>query len=104
MTVDNASRTMRSVGLKALSARDHLAWIECKLKENKRPTRNNGDEIVIRDIPKNKEIEEIRTLFRSNGTLYYSDIVERTGISLRTVVEICDNLKTAGEIALDKSI
>lgn len=45
-----------------------------------------------------QEKEEIRTLFRNNGILYYSDIVEKSGISLRTVVEICDDLKATGEI------
>jgi len=60
--------------------------------------------IMFREMSREREKEEIRTLFRGSETLYYSDIVERLGINLRTVVEICDELKAAGEIALDKSI
>lgn len=60
--------------------------------------------IMLRETSREQEKEEIRTLFRSSDTLYYSDIVGRLGIGLRTVVEICDELKADGEIALDKNI
>ncbi|MBA7708571.1 hypothetical protein ES703_117473 [subsurface metagenome] len=60
--------------------------------------------IMLRETFREREKEEIRTLFRGSDTLYYSDIVERLGIGLRTVVEICDELKADGEIALDESI
>ena len=59
---------------------------------------------MFRETSREQEKEEIRTLFRGSDTLYYSDIVERLGIGLRTVVEICDELKADGEIALDESI
>ena len=60
--------------------------------------------VMLRERSREQEKEEIRTLFRGGDTLYYSDIVERLGIGLRTVVEICDELKAAGEIALDENI
>ncbi len=60
--------------------------------------------IVPQETSREREKEEIRILFRGNGTLYYSDIVRKLGIGLRTVVEICDELKAAGEIALDERI
>ena len=59
---------------------------------------------MLQETTRQQEKEEIRSLFRGNGTLYYSDIVERLGIGLRTVVELCDELKTDGVIALDESV
>jgi hypothetical protein len=72
--------------------------------DNSQSMVNTMEKITVKETSREQEKEEIRTLFRNNGTLYYSDIVKRLGINLRTVVEICDELAAAGEIAIDKSI
>lgn len=87
--------------MRALSAQDHLAWIERKLEESKMAIRNNGNEIVIRDMPRNKAMEEVRSLFANGRTLYYSDIVKKLGLDLELVVDICNELLKKGEISVD---
>ena len=60
--------------------------------------------IILRDITREQAKEEIRQLFKTGGTLYYSDVVRNLGIDLRTVIEICDELKENGEIVVDKTV
>jgi predicted DNA-binding transcriptional regulator len=57
--------------------------------------------IVLRDISYEDAKKEIKGLFLKGQTLYYSDISHELGISLRTVVTICDELYKNGEIAVD---
>ncbi len=87
-------------------ARDRIAYPGLVQQVNPQPNVSAMGKrtIMLQETSREREKEEIRTLFRGNGTLYYSDIVGKSGISLRTVVEICDELKVAGEIALDESI
>jgi len=60
--------------------------------------------IELRDIPRGQAKEEIRRLFQSGRTLYYSDIVKELGIDLETVVDVCDELEKEKEIGIDASI
>ena len=48
--------------------------------------------VVLRELDRGEAKEEIRQLFASGETLYYSDIVERLGIDLEVVVEISREL------------
>jgi len=59
--------------------------------------------IELRDIPREQAKEEIRQLFQSGRTLYYSDIAEELGLELEVVVDICKKLQENGEIAIDES-
>ena len=60
--------------------------------------------ISLRDISKEKAKEEIRNLFTSGRTLYYSDIAEELRLDLEMVVEICDELQESGEISIDEGV
>jgi len=55
--------------------------------------------VVLRDVTKDQALKEIKNLFLSGRTLYYSDIAEELGLSLRVVVDICNELKENGEIS-----
>ena len=58
-----------------------------------------GEEvIVLRTISRKQAKREIKELFQSGETLYYSDIAERLRIDLPLVVEICQELGSEGEI------
>ena len=59
--------------------------------------------IVLREISREQAEQEINQLFSSDRTLYYSDIAEELGLDLKLVVEICQELEEAGEIAVDDS-
>ena len=59
--------------------------------------------IELRDISREQAKEEIRQLFQSGRTLYYSDIAEELGLELEVVVDICKKLQENGEIAIDES-
>ena len=50
----------------------------------------------IRDLPDTKK--EIEGIFQKGRTLYYSDISQELGLSLRTVVKICGELQSEGKI------
>ena len=45
-------------------------------------------------------IDEVRALFQKGEVLYYSDIVEQTGLDLEMVVEACRVLQGAGEVEI----
>jgi hypothetical protein len=55
--------------------------------------------VVLRDITRDQAMKEIKELFLSGRTLYYSDIAQELGLSLRLVVDICNELKTNGVIS-----
>lgn len=57
--------------------------------------------IVLRTITKEQAKQEILELFRSAGTLFYSDIAERLRIDLPLVVELCQELEQEEEIEVD---
>ncbi len=57
--------------------------------------------ILLRSITKEQAKEEIKNLFESGETLYYSDIARRLKIDLPLVAEICQELQEEGEIKVD---
>jgi regulator of replication initiation timing len=59
--------------------------------------------IVLREISKEEAKEEIRQLFSSGRTLYYSDIAEELRLDLELVVDICRELQESGELRIDES-
>lgn len=60
--------------------------------------------IVLRQISREEAKQEIRQLFSSGRTLYYSDIAEELRLDLKLVVEICLELQASGEIGIDESV
>ena len=60
-----------------------------------------GEIIEIRDIPRKQAKEEIRRLFATGETLYYSDIVQRLQLSIELVVELCKELEVEDEIQVN---
>lgn len=61
----------------------------------------NEKVIVLREISREEAKNEIRKLFSSGKTLYYSDIAQELGLDLELVVDICTELQKQGEIAVD---
>ena len=59
--------------------------------------------IVLREISREKAKKEIRQLFSSGRTLYYSDIAEELRLDLELVVDICHELQESGELKIDES-
>ena len=57
--------------------------------------------IVLQEISKEEAKEQIRNLFSTGRTLYYSDIAEELRLDLEMVVEICNELQESGEINTD---
>jgi len=60
--------------------------------------------IVLKEITKEEAKEEIRKLFASGRTLYYSDIVKELKLDLETVVELCNELQESGELEIDARV
>jgi len=60
--------------------------------------------IKHREISKEEAKEEIRNLFSTGRTLYYSDIAEELRLDLEMVVEICNELQESGEISIDARV
>jgi len=60
--------------------------------------------IVLQEISKEEAKEQIRNLFSTGRTLYYSDIAEELRLDLEMVVEICNELQESGEISIDASV
>lgn len=59
--------------------------------------------IILREITREEAKQEIQHLFSIGRTLYYSDIAEELRLDLKLVVEICQELEEAGEVAVDDS-
>ena len=57
---------------------------------------------MIRDIARKDAIKEIRQLFKSGRTLYYSDIANELSLDLSLVVDICRELQEKKEIGVDE--
>ena len=64
-------------------------------------TGSEEDVIELRIADREQAKREIQELFQSGETLFYSDISRRLGIELPLVVEICQELESAGEVELD---
>ncbi len=89
--------------LEYLSLQDELRQVKQRLLELESRVAEEKV-IVLRDITREEAKQEIQQLFSSGRTLYYSDIVQELGISLETVVEICNELEEEKEIAVDASV
>jgi len=59
--------------------------------------------IVLREISREQARQEVRQLFTSGQTLYYSDIAEELGLDLELVVDICRELEESREVKVDRS-
>ena len=57
--------------------------------------------IVLRNVTKAQAKQEILELFQSGEMLFYSDIAQRLKLDLPLVVDICQELRDAGEIEVD---
>ena len=57
-----------------------------------------AEEVIRRIRDKEGPIDEVRALFQKGDVLYYSDVVEQTGLDLEMVVEVCRVLQGAGEV------
>ncbi|MBL7126640.1 MAG: hypothetical protein ISS58_05485 [Dehalococcoidales bacterium] len=65
----------------------------------------SGEEaIVIREITREEAKQEIRQLFKSGRTLYYSDIARELKLDLELVVEICNELQESGLVEVDARV
>lgn len=60
--------------------------------------------IVLKEITREEAKEEIRRLFASGRTLYYSDIVTELQLDLETVVDICNELRKNKEVSIDDRV
>ena len=60
--------------------------------------------IVLKEITREEAKEEIRQLFASGRTLYYSDVVQELQLDLETVVDICNELRRNKEISVDDRV
>lgn len=60
--------------------------------------------VILREISRDEAMEEIRELFASGKTLYYSDIASQLRLDLELVVDICKELMSRGEIAVDENL
>jgi len=60
--------------------------------------------IVLKELTREDAKEEVRQLFQSGRTLYYSDIVQELGIDLEMVVDICGELEKELEIEVDAGV
>jgi hypothetical protein len=54
--------------------------------------------VELRRLTKDQARAEIIDIFQSGETLYYSDIVQRLGIDIEDVIEICRELEAEGRI------
>ncbi len=60
--------------------------------------------IILRELSKEDAKDEIKKLFSSGKTLYYSDIAQQLGLDLELVVDICNELQEQGEITIDAGV
>ena len=105
-------RVMRPIGVSPLPPRfvvenallrDELERVKQQLSELEQKI--SGEKVImVRNITREEAKQEIRKLFSSGRTLYYSDIVQELKLDLETVVDICNELQENREIAIDASI
>jgi len=82
------------------SFREELERIKQKLLE----LESREKVIVLREITREEAKREIKQLFESGRTLYYSDIVKELKLDLETVVDICNELMESGAVAVDARV
>ena len=65
--------------------------------------RDSGEKVImLRDISREEAKKEIRQLFLTGRTLYYSDIAEELKLDLKLVVDICREFQESKKIGIDK--
>lgn len=84
--------------------KDELKKLKQRLEELEAKNSGEGEVIMIRDITREDAKREIKQLFKSERTLYYSDIVKELGIELEMVVDICNELQEKKEIEKDANV
>jgi|GEM_PF-3919124 len=57
--------------------------------------------IMLRAISREQAKGEIRELYSSGETLYYSDVAQRLRLDLRLIVELCQELEEEGALEID---
>ena len=87
--------------MKYLSLQEELKQTKQRLMEleNRVPEEKV---IVLRDVTREEAKQEIRQLFLSGRTLYYSDIAEELELDLKLVVGICREFQENKEIGIDE--
>lgn len=60
--------------------------------------------VILRELSKEEAKDEIKGLFSSGKTLYYSDIAQQLRLDLELVVDICDELQEQGDITIDAGV
>ena len=89
--------------MKYLSLIEELERVKQRLSELENKD-SGGKAIMLRDITREEAKEEIRQLFKSGRTLYFSDIADELALDLRLVVDICRELQESKEIGIDKDV
>lgn len=88
----------RGGGVSATNAEDRIgtwevrvAALERELETLKRDAsgERESEVVVLRTMSREQAKQEIRELFASGETLYYSDIVQRLAIDIDLVIDIC---------------
>ena len=102
-------RHLRPVAVSPLPPRFVLEYMSLceelrQVKQRLTELENREKVIMLREITREEAKQEIRQLFSSGRTLYYSDIVKELGIDLETVVNICNELESEREIGVDAGI
>ena len=65
--------------------------------------RDSGEKVImLRDITGEEARKEIRQLFLTGRTLYYSDIAEELKLDLKLVVDICREFQENKKIGIDR--
>jgi len=87
--------------MKHLALQEELKLTKQRLLELE--SRISGEKvIVIREITREEAKKEIRQLFLTGRTLYYSDIAEELKLDLKLVVDICREFQENKEIGIDE--
>ena len=86
-----------------LALRDAISRIEERLAgvEASLP---NEKVTILRKVTKEEAKNEIKRLFSTGKTLYYSDIAQKLRLDLELVVDICNELQKQGEITIDAGV
>ena len=86
--------------MKYLLLQEELKKVKQRLElEN----RDSGEKVImLRDITREEAKKEIRQLFLTGRTLYYSDIAEELKLDLRLVVDICREFQESKKIGIDR--
>ena len=95
---ENAQLQMENYALRQRirAVEERLAYIEATIPKER--------VIILREVSKEEAKKEIRNLFSTGQTLYYSDIAEELRLDLEMVVEICNELQESGEISIDARV